>query len=297
MKYSLCLLLLSTSFVQSQQRPAITGIAFVRVYAENPKASEAFYGDLIGLERTGKDGVARFAVNDLQWVEVAPLPNPAPHSRQAAVGLMTRNVAAMERYLRTKKIEMVDPLQHGRFTVRDPEGHLIAFVQQDALHVPRDASMSPHAAAHRIIHAGFVVHDTAVEQQFFGDLLGFQPYWHGGRKDGETDYVSMHVPEGTDWVEFMLNVAPDATQKQLGGSNHFSMGVEKIGTVIDALQRNGCKGSECTAANTHNGRDGKIQLNLFDPDMSRVEFMEFKPSGPTCCSPILGKAPSEHEDR
>jgi hypothetical protein len=45
------------------------------------------------------------------------------------------------------------------------------------------------------------------------------------------------------------------------------------------------------------GRDGKIQLNLYDPDLTRVEFMEFQPSGKPCCSPILGKAPSEQEDR
>lgn len=297
MRKVLLLLLLYPVMLHSQQRPAITGIAFVRVYAENPKASDAFYGGVIGLDRIEKDGVATYPVNDLQWVEVVPMPNPAPRSRQVSVGLMTRNVTVMERYLRAHKVEIVDPMEHGRFSVRDPEGHLISFVQQNALPLKKGAIISPRAAAHRIIHAGFVVQDAAVEQKFFAELLGFQPYWHGGRKDGETDYVSLNVPEGTDWVEFMLNVSPDATQKQLGGSNHLSMGAEKIGSVIDALQRNGCKGKECTVENTHNGRDGKIQLNLFDPDMSRVEFMEFKPSGTVCCSPILGKAPSEREDR
>jgi catechol 2,3-dioxygenase-like lactoylglutathione lyase family enzyme len=297
MKHLLCALLLTTLFAHSQQRPAITGIAFVRVYAQNPADSQAFYGDVIGLDSTTTSGITRYAVNDLQWVELVPMPNPAPHSRQAAVGLMTRDVSAMEHYLRAKHVAIVDPLRHGSFSVHDPEGHLIIFVQPDAAHLPSAATISPHAAAHRIIHAGFVVHDATVEQHFFGEILGFQPNWHGGRTDSTTDWVSLHVPDGTDWIEFMLNVPGDAPQKQLGGANHFSMGVEKISTVIDALQRNGCKGKECTIENTHDGRDGKIQLNLFDPDMSRVEFMEFKPSTTTCCSRILGKAPTEVEDR
>jgi len=61
------------------------------------------------------------------------------------------------------------------------------------------------------------------------------------------------------------------------------------------LNRNGCEGPNCSK--TQMGRDGKVQLNLYDPDLSRVEFMEFKPSGTICCSEILGRAPGEDEDR
>ena len=35
------------------------------------------------------------------------------------------------------------------------------------------------------------------------------------------------------------------------------------------------------------GRDGKWQLNLYDPDLTRVELMEFKPVRKPCCSPML----------
>jgi catechol 2,3-dioxygenase-like lactoylglutathione lyase family enzyme len=281
----------------AQQRPAITGIAFVRFFAADPEESQYFYSALLGFDHSEQDGIDRYAVNDLQWIEVVPLVAPPPQSREAAVGLMTRDVAAMEHYLQAKHVEIVDPLRKGSFSVHDPEGHLIIFVQQDAMHFAMDPTISPYGAAHRIIHAGFVVHDTAVEQKFFGDLLGFQPNWHGGHTDSVTDWVSFRVPDGTDWIEFMLNVPANASQKQLGSANHVSMGVEKIDSVIAALKRNGCGQTECTLANIHHGRDGKIQLNLFDPDQSRIEFMEFKPSQTTCCSPILGKAPSEQEDR
>jgi hypothetical protein len=41
------------------------------------------------------------------------------------------------------------------------------------------------------------------------------------------------------------------------------------------------------------GRDGKWQLNLFDPDDTRVEFMERKPTDEPCCSPYAGPHPGE----
>ncbi len=40
-----------------------------------------------------------------------------------------------------------------------------------------------------------------------------------------------------------------------------------------------------------------MQLNVFDPDLTRVEYMEFTPSGTTCCSPFIGKHPTAVEDR
>ena len=35
------------------------------------------------------------------------------------------------------------------------------------------------------------------------------------------------------------------------------------------------------------GRDGKRQLNLYDPNLTRVELMEPKPVEKPCCSPML----------
>ena len=107
--------------------------------------------------------------------------------------------------------------------------------------------------------------------------------------------MSNQVPDGTDWLEYMLNIQPNATLKTIGVMDHMSLGVEKMPDAIAALERNHCEGPNCTKSQM--GRDGKVQLNLYDPDLTRVELMEFKPSGKVCCSPILGKAPSETEDR
>ena len=295
------LLLLAThTFAWSQQqRPAITGIAFVRVYASDPVASENFYGKTLGYRATKEGNLTRYPVNDAQWIEVVPLPSPAPPTRLAAVAFTTRDVSALERYLRAHGIIIVHPLSsdpsHKGFSVHDPEDNLIIFVQQTSgPAVPGDVPAT--AASRRIIHAGFVVKDPETENKFYRDLLGFKPYWHGGRNEsGPPDWMSNQVPDGTDWLEYMMNISPTATLKTIGVMDHMSLGTAKMTDVVAALQRNHCAGPDCTASKL--GRDGKIQLNLYDPDLTRVEFMEFQPSGKICCSPILGKPPTETENR
>jgi catechol 2,3-dioxygenase-like lactoylglutathione lyase family enzyme len=292
--FLLLLLLSATFFAHPQQRPAITGIAFVRMYAADAPASAAFYGKTLGFGHTDGKGVVRYSVNDLQWLEVEPLPSPAPPSHLAAVAFTTRDAAALQRYLKAHSIAITQPLAHGTFGVRDPEDNLILFVQQGdkpaGLPVP-----SPNATSRRIIHAGFVVKDAAAEDRFYQDLLGFRPYWHGGMHEGQTDWSSLQVPDGTDWIEYMLNIGPNPSAHQLGVMNHFSLGVAHMDDAIQALARNHCEGPNC--AKSQMGRDGKVQLNLYDPDLTRVEFMEFQPSGPICCSPITGKPPTEVESK
>ena len=289
MKRALALLLAAVSFASAQQRPAITGIAFVRMYAADADASAAFYSGKLGFARTVENGVAHYGLNHSQWIEVARLPSPVTPTRLAAVAFTTSDAAALERYLRAHSVPVVQSLRHDSFAVRDPEGNLIVFVQQRAA-TTKD---NPRATSHRIIHAGFVVRDPAAEDRFYRDLLGFRPYWHGGSKEGRTDWISSQVPDGTDWLEYMLNTPPNATARQLGVMNHVSLGVMHMSNAIQALARNGCIGPECSKSQM--GLDGKVQLNLFDPDLTRIEYMEFEPSGTICCSPFTGKQPSPND--
>ena len=39
------------------------------------------------------------------------------------------------------------------------------------------------------------------------------------------------------------------------------------------------------------GKDGKWQANLYDPDGTRVELMEFQPVNKPCCSPFTAESP------
>jgi catechol 2,3-dioxygenase-like lactoylglutathione lyase family enzyme len=165
----------------------------------------------------------------------------------------------------------------------DPEGHRIAFVQ-----VPGDAfgnQADPRGKA--LIHTGFVVYDRAAEDKFYKDILGFHVYWHGGMKEGEDNWVDMQAPDGTDWIEYMLKVPENATHKQLGVMNHIAIGVNDIESSAYAAHKNGISKSEEPKI----GRDGKWQLNLYDPDETRVELMEFTPTKEPCCAPYTGPHP------
>ena len=291
---SLFLLLFAfSSFGFSQQRPAITGIAFVRMYASNMQASEDFYGKTLGYDHVMRDGILTYLVNDAQSLQLVPLPSPAPQARVAAIGFTTRNVRGLEKYLEAHSIKIDRPLAHGSFAVHDPEGHLVYFVQQ------RPASskvISPRAASHRIIHTGFSVQSVDAENKFWHDILGFTPYWHGGHTDNVVDWVSTQVPDGSDWIEYMLNSGPHPNPHQLGSDYHFSLGTEHMSHVLTVLAHNQCQGPNCTK--TQMGRDGKVQLNLFDPDLTRVEFMEFKPTGRPCCSAFtVTRQPTATENR
>lgn len=289
-------LLLASSQIPAQTRPPITGIAFMRVYTTNVPAAEKFYGPTMGFpEQTAGDTLV-FPVNTSQWIEVlSQATPPSATNRLAAVAFTTTDAAALQHYLQGKGIQPEQPLHDGEFAVRDPEGNLVFFVQRDASAPPAAAAHASHplpsATSDRIIHVGFIVHDRAKEDAFWRGILGFRPYWYGTMHPGRTDWVSLQVPDGTDWLEYMLNPPVNPDLRSTGGSNHFSLGVDRMQTVLAGLQRNGCgEDKMCTAIQA--GKDGKLQLNLFDPDQTRVEYMEFQPVMKPCCSDFTAQHPS-----
>lgn len=277
--------------VQAQQRPVITGIAFVRISTSDAKASQAFYRDLLGFEPVRGVEATRYRVNDLQWFEVANVPVAPELGRGVEIGFSTRDVVAMQRYLHSHDIAIEHPLHHGMFEVRDPEGRLIAFVQEKAATSPA----LPRAVSHRLIHSGFIVRDRALEDGFYRDLLGFHLFWEGGQKEGVTDWTNMQVPEGSDCIEYMLRQASKPPIRQMGIMNHMAFGTTVMSTVQQRLRENGCSGENCGTPQM--GREGKKGMNLYDPDLTRVEFIEYQPSGPDMGSPFTGIHPQEKEDR
>jgi hypothetical protein len=69
--------------------------------------------------------------------------------------------------------------------------------------------------------------------------------------------------------------------------NHISLGIPDIHAINDEVAKAGVKPIEAPKI----GRDGKWQLNLYDADLTRVEFMEFTPTQKPCCSEFTGPHP------
>jgi catechol 2,3-dioxygenase-like lactoylglutathione lyase family enzyme len=276
----------------STSRPPITGIANVSVYASSPGQSRQFYAKLLGFPETSVErnpAAQRYKVNQLQFIQVDPLPNGVADYLES-VAFATPDVEALRRYLLSKNVVIPDKVRkHADGTrtlwVNDPEGHCIEFVQAGTTSQPSFGATHAQVAqiSQDILHAGFIVHDRAAEDHFFRDILGFHQAWQGGRKDGIFDWVNMQVPDGGAWIEYMMHGPDPATARESGVLNHFSLGVSNIQQAADYLTQRGWHSSSREKAQI--GLDGKWQLNLYDPDGTRVEVMEFRPVQTPCCSP------------
>jgi catechol 2,3-dioxygenase-like lactoylglutathione lyase family enzyme len=273
-------------------RPPITGIARVRVYSTDLYKSREFYTRILGLApgTAGCTGIAHpcYTVNERQQIELVQVASGTPANLLAEVAFATPDVEQMRRYLVSQHVAAgdikKDPNGVQHFELLDPEGHPIAFVQLPA---SRFFTAAAEQISTRVVHAGFIVKDQAVEDRFYRDLLGFRMYWHGGFKDADNDWWEIQVPDGTDWIEYMLNVSPTADKQERGVQNHFSFAVEKIQSAAVRLRSHGLKSTD----EPEIGRDGKWSWDIYDPDLTRIEFMEFAPAQPPCCNPYTGPQP------
>jgi len=272
----------------SAKRPRILGIASIDFCATHPSDTRAFYrmildarGPCHWCEEIPRSPMI-VPINDDQSLMLWNSPTTPP-SLLTQVTFLTDDLAAIKRFLTAKGVAFSAPKGVSDITLSDPDGHSIGFTQHEP---PRRWSQEASSMFH-LIHAGFIVRDRAATEHFYKDILGFRPYWHGGMKDDQTDWVSLQVPDGTDWLEFMVNVEPNADQRLRGIMNHIAIGVPDIHAAQKKLQENGVRLTEEPKI----GRDGKWQLNVYDPDLTRIEFMEFTPVQKPCCSEFTGPHP------
>jgi catechol 2,3-dioxygenase-like lactoylglutathione lyase family enzyme len=282
-------------------RAPITGVSHIAVYAADPAKTERFYvhdlGAVKGEDPESPAGV-RYYFAQAQFIEVLPLPSgPASINRLDHVAFATPDAQSLRAYLASKQIGVPQDTQRGSdgsrwFDVIDPEGNKVQFVQPS----PHAARVPVNPLSSHIIHVGFIVHDRAREDGFFRAVLRFRPYWFGGMRDDTPNWISQQVPDGTDWLEYMIVGTPEgrgipATMKpaDLGVLDHFSLGVPNA-EVAYTLLWNGAR-LEGQGGVPKIGRDAKWQLNLLDPDGTRAEIMEFHAIGKPCCSPFTASDP------
>jgi catechol 2,3-dioxygenase-like lactoylglutathione lyase family enzyme len=284
-------------------RPQITGISHLSVYSSDAAKTEYFYVHDLGAAKRGdpeNPAGVRYYFSPVQFIEVLPLPSGEnPKNRLDHVAFNTANAEGLRLYFAAHGIVVpaqVEKASDGSlwFNVVDPEGNKVQFVQPPAKPLPIPANpLSVH-----IIHVGYLVHNADAENPFFRVLLGFRPYWHGGRTDDRTDWISQQVPDGTDWIEYMMVDGPETrgipagvSQNDVGVMDHFSLGVFNIEKSVNLLY----SGDRLTAKHSpaQIGRDGKWQFNLYDPDGTRAELMEFQPSVKSCCSEATAAHPAE----
>jgi len=279
------------------ERPPIVGVAHIGLKTDHLAAAREFYGHVLGYQEPfslDKPGgglmLTYFKVNDHQYIEIFPDLRSPSEDRLSHIAFETKDAAQLRAYLASRGVPAPAALKPGldgnlSFEVLDPDGHTVEFVQYlpGSLHSRNFGKFLPDTRiSDHMIHVGVVVKDRAAADRFYKDVLGFQLMWQGGMKDDRTDWVDMRVPEGTDWLEYMLNVN-NPSPKTLGVMHHLALGVPDIQVAFKTVTARGYN----KGGTPKIGRDGKWQLGLFDPDDTRAEIMEFKPVQTPCCSPMI----------
>ncbi len=229
-------------------RPRITGIARVAYAVSDLGKAQAFYRDVLGLrEEPGNV----FRINERQSVKLIPEADPGI-DRLRFIAFRTPDPDAMQAWLQERGLSQTDP-----------DGHRIEFVKDE----PTPFTPAPDRISDRMMHTGILVGGLGAALRYWQDSLGFVETWRGSRDGTVLNWVNLRVPDGDDYIEFMLYATKP---KQTGGEHHLCLVVADINRAAAALAAR----PYTRELQPRVGVNRKRQLNLFDPDGTRTELME-----------------------
>ena len=284
---------------QAADRPPIIGIANFVVKVDTLDEARKFYNGVLGYEevfrhkRPGVDQeLAVFKVNDTQYIEVTPTLKNEAEDKLIQIGFETKDARKLRDYLAEKGVDVPKKLSkdgdgNWSLIVKDPEGHAVEFVE----YVPgsrhsklNGKSLSDKRISDHMLHVGVHVKDDyAAMDRFYKDLLGFRPLWKGGSTDERFDWISLLVPDGNNWIEYMMWRDKQPTPQQLGVWHHVCVGTLDMPALYKTVTDRGYK----PPREPRVARDGRMLLQLYDKHGTRTEVMVRKPVEKPCCSPNL----------
>ena len=264
-------------------RPPLVGVDHVAFRISDTGAAREFYGELLGYPVvTPRDPaeplIARISTR--QTLVLEPGLPPEQDDRLSHIAFATSDLAAMKVYLDARAVTVEGPARQrcGRQALRtkDPDGNTVEFVQEEVVVATPPASARPPLST-RLYHTGAAVRDEARAHAFYRDVLGMEETWRGGATPARVQWVNMRVPDGTDYLEYMLNDAPP-TRQQLGSQHHACLLVPDIQAAWEVVRSRTPAARRGELQKPRIGRNNKWQLNLFDRDGTRVELMEPHPT-------------------
>jgi lactoylglutathione lyase len=273
------------------KRLRILGVAHMAVYVKDLDKARRFYEDFLGFgepftlpKQTGPGvRIAFVKVNDRQYFELF---NEAGRGEGQLnhISFYTDNADRMYAYLKSKGVAvMSDKGSVGKgqtgnknFNIQDPDGHIVEMVEyQPDSWTAREAGkvMPSTRISGHIMHVGVLAGDLDRSMRFYAGILGFREFWRGSRTPDELNWVNMRVPDGEDYLEFMLYSqlpAPD----QRGSAHHASLTIADADKALAELKLRAAKTGYDREIKIQTGVNRKRQINLYDPDGTRIELME-----------------------
>jgi catechol 2,3-dioxygenase-like lactoylglutathione lyase family enzyme len=269
------------------QRPAILGVAHISLFAHDYEASRAFYHEFLGFDEPyslqkpdGSPSMTFFKVNDRQSIELSP-EKEAGSDRLNHYALQTNDAEAMRAYLAAQGVNVPEHVPKGRignlnFMIQDPEGHHLEIVEYPAdgwTMREKGKSMPETRISKRMRHVGIIVTHLEAEMKFYTEVLGFRETWRGSSSGRVLSWINLQVPNGEDYVEFMLYQEPPPPAKR-GTAHHLCLEVPDVAASIAELNARPYRSRYTRPMESKTGINRKRQLNLFDPDGTRTELME-----------------------
>ena len=289
---AICLLFVMSLMVpilaaQTAQRPRILGISHIAIFAHDYEKSRAYYQQLLGFEEPftvpALDGTPRmtvYKVNDHQYIEL--LAERAPNTdRLDNIAVETDDIEGMRLYLASRGVAVPQQLHPGRlgnisFDVIDPAGHTVEMTQAMPTGKTVQAGgkiMNASQVSSHMTHVGVVVTALAPEYAFYAGILGFHETWRGSSSAKTLSWIHMQVPDGTDYVEFMLSKdEPSPTNR--GSQHHLCLVVPSVDQSVAMIQSRTAFQMYRRPLDVHVGINRKRIANFFDPDGTRTELME-----------------------
>lgn len=269
------------------KRPRILGVAHMAVYVSDLGKSRAFYEGFLGFEepfslkrKDGTDRIAFIKINDHQYLELFA-EEPKTDGRLNHISIYTDDALRMRDYLASRGVKVPEKVGKGQtgnynFNIRDPDDHTVEIVEyQPDSWTAREAGkfMPESRISDHILHVGFLVGSLDAAMRFYRETLGFQEFWRGSPSGKQLSWVNMRVPDGGDYVEFMLYSKPPSEEER-GVKNHICLVAPDIEKAVATLEARPARKSYCRAIEIKTGINRKRQANLFDPDGTRIELME-----------------------
>jgi lactoylglutathione lyase len=276
-----------TLLAQAQERPRILGLAHVALHVSDIEKARAFYKDFLGFAEPFKlnnpDGslaLTFIKINDRQYIELFPGLEPGA-DRLHHIALETDNAERMRMYLASRGVKVPDHVPKGRignlnFNITDPDGHTVEIVEyaSDGWSMREEGKFLPETRiSDHLLHAGILVGNLDAATHFYGEILGFREIWRGSSNGKTLSWVNLKVPDGGDYIEFMLYhdlPAPD----QRGVEHHICLQAPDVAAALAKLEARPYRIGYSRVLEVRTGINRRRQLNLFDPDGTRTELME-----------------------
>ena len=283
-----CALFGQTLFGQAVERPHILGVAHMALYVKDLDKTRQFYEKFLGFGEPftlpKKDGtgtrIVFVKVNDNQYIEIFNEKDRG-EGQLNHISIYTESADRMRDYLATKGVEVPAVVGKGQtrnknFNIKDPDGHIVEIVeyQPDGWTTREKGKfMADTRIADHIMHVGVLVGNLEKSMTFYRGILGFNEFWRGSGSGKSLSWVNLRVPEGEDYVELMLYSKLPAPADR-GGKNHMSLTVPDAEKALAELKKRAAAGLYDKEIAIQIGVNRKRQINLFDPDGTRVELME-----------------------